>query len=88
MVFGGWQGPDLKLHDPVIGTRTSTAMTRNRQAAIGAAYDHSVAGQLATSREALRAGARNARGDTFADAAEESADEIYESTNEIAANLS
>jgi len=88
MVFGGWRGPVLKLHDPVNGTRTSMATTRNRQAAIGTAYEHSVDGRLATSREALRARARNAKGEALADAAEESADEIYESINEIGANLS
>jgi len=66
----------------------TVATTRNRQAAIGTAYEHSVDGRLATSREALRARARNAKGEALADAAEESADEIYESINEIGANLS
>jgi hypothetical protein len=47
-----------------------------------------VDGRLAMSREALRARARNARGEALAGAAEESADEIYESINEIGANLS
>ncbi|MEY4180813.1 MAG: hypothetical protein RLY70_4387 [Planctomycetota bacterium] len=52
------------------------------------AHDHSVGARLATLREALWAKAQNARGYTFAAAAEELADEISESTEEIYANLS
>ena len=52
------------------------------------AHDHSVGARLATLRDAVWARAQNARGDTSAAAAEELADEISESTEEIYANLS
>ena len=52
------------------------------------AYDHSVGARLATLCEALWARAQNARGHTFAAAAEELSDEIHESTEKIYANLS
>ena len=52
------------------------------------AHDHSVGARLATLREALWARAQNATGHTFAAAAEELSDEIYESIEEIPANLS
>jgi hypothetical protein len=52
------------------------------------AYDHSVGARLATLREALWTRALNARGDTFAAAAEELSDEIYESTEEFSMPIS
>ncbi|MEY4180488.1 MAG: hypothetical protein RLY70_4062 [Planctomycetota bacterium] len=52
------------------------------------ANDHSVGARLDTLREALWARAQNARGHTFAAAAEELSDEIYESTEELSMPIS
>jgi hypothetical protein len=89
VVLGGWRVAVFELHEPGTGTRTNTATTRNRQSATDAAYDHSDGRRLASPcDEALGARARNAKGDTFAGAAEESADKSYESIDKTWANFS